>query len=157
MNPHYLTFFRMIRTGRYFHVGTRPTRKSYGYVGNTVHQYLKLLEAAPGRLHGRLLYLADYKAIAIEEWADAFQRALGAPPIRTLPVWLAKVGARVGDVINSLGWTRFPFNSFRLNNVVTPFELDLSATAELCGPLPFTMMQGVAETVRWLQDKLLDE
>ena len=36
MNPHYLRFFRMVRDGRYFHVGRGPTRKSYGYVRNTV-------------------------------------------------------------------------------------------------------------------------
>lgn len=151
MNPHYLTFFRMIRSGRYIHVGARPTRKSYGYVGNTVHQYLRLLEVESDLVNRKLLYLADYDPIALEDWAEQFQRALGAPPIRTLPLWLARAGARVGDMLNGLGWKPFPLNSFRLNNVLTPFQLDLSATEELCGPLPFTMEQGVKETVGWLQ------
>ncbi len=151
MNPHYLTFFRMLRSGRYIHVGARPTRKSYGYIGNTVYQYLRLLEVETDLVNRKLLYLADYDPIAVEDWAEEFQRALGAPPIRTLPLWLARAGARAGDFLNWLGWSRFPLNSFRLTNVLTPFELDLSVTEKVCGPLPFTMQEGVKETVGWLQ------
>lgn len=151
MNPHYLTFFRMIRAGRYVHVGARPTLKSYGYVGNTVYQYARLLEVETDVVHRKLLYLADYTPIAVEDWAEQFQRALGAPRIRTVPLWFAQTVAKTGDLLNWLGWSRFPLNSFRLANVLTPFQLDTSATERLCGALPFTMEAGVEETVGWLR------
>jgi nucleoside-diphosphate-sugar epimerase len=152
MNPHYLRFFQMIRDGRYFHVGGGPRRKSYGYVGNTVAQYLALLDAPAEAIHERVFYLADYEPIGLEAWAEAFRAALGAPPIRTLPLPLARLAAGIGDLVNLAGFRRFPFNSFRLNNVLTAYRVDLSSTRAVCGELPFTMQDGVAETVRWLRD-----
>lgn len=150
MNPHYLRFFGLIRRGRYFHVGGGPRRKSYGYVGNTVVQYQRLMSVPADRIHRRTLFLADYTPLAIEEWADGFAAALGARPIPTLPEPLAVAAARVGDLLNRVGFRRFPFNSFRLGNVLSRYVLDLSATEAVCGPLPFSMAQGVAETAAWL-------
>ncbi len=152
MNPHYLRFFGMIRDGRYFHVGRGPTYKSYGYVGNTVHQYLRLLDADAGAIHRRMFFLADYEPIALEAWAEAFRAALGAPPIRTLPRPVARAAARLGDLINLAGMRGFPFNSFRLNNVLTEYRADLSGTREVCGELPYTMAQGVLATAAWLRE-----
>jgi nucleoside-diphosphate-sugar epimerase len=152
MNPHYLTFFRMVRDGRYFHVGGGHVLKSYGYVGNIVAQYLALMTAPVSQIHAQTLYLSDYTPVTIADWANAFQRALGAPPIRSLPLPVARVGALFGDSINALGVKRFPLNSFRLNNVLTPSAVDVTSTREVCGDSPFTMEQGVAATVRWLHD-----
>jgi GlcNAc-P-P-Und epimerase len=151
MNPHYERFFRMIRDGRYFHVGRGRTLKSYGYVGNTVCQYVRLLEASEERIAHKLFYLADYEPIALEEWAEAFRVALGAPPIRSVPRAAARLAARIGDVVTTLGVSRFPFTTFRLNNVLTEFQADTAATREVCGDLPFTMSDGVRETVHWLR------
>lgn len=150
MNPHYLKFFRMLRKGTYFHVAAGPTRKSYGYVGNTAFQYKKLLEARDEEIRGGVFYLADYEPISIEDWAEQLRIALGGPPIRTVPRTLATGFARIGDLLNSLGWSRFPFNSFRLRNVLTPYVLDLSATRAVCGELPCSMEQGVAATAEWI-------
>ncbi len=154
MNPHYLRFFRMLRDGRYFHVGRGPTRKSYGYIGNVVHQYLRLAEAPPARIHRRVFYLADYEPLAIEDWAERFRLALGGPPIRTMPLMVARTAAHVGDLLNLAGARRFPFNTFRLNNVLTAYQLDLSATQEICGPLPYTLQQGVDQTAAWIREAL---
>ncbi|HEX9108215.1 MAG TPA: NAD(P)-dependent oxidoreductase [Longimicrobiales bacterium] len=157
MNPHYLRMFRMLRSGRYFHVGKGPTLKSYGYVENTVHQYMALLEANAARLHRRTFYLADYQPTALEEWTEAFRRELDGPPIRTLPLPLARGAARVGDVLNRAGLRRYPFNSFRLRNVITPYTVDLRATAEVCSDLPFTLQDGVRRTAPWVRSMLKTE
>lgn len=151
MNPHYLRFFRMIRDGRYFHVGRGPTYKSYGYVGNVVHEYVRLLHAPAGAIHRRVFYAADYEPMALEAWADAFARELGARPIPRLPRPLAVAAARTGDALQTLGWRGFPFTSFRLNNVLTAYRVDTSATREVCGPLPYTWQDGVRETTGWLR------
>lgn len=151
MNPHYLRFFKMIRDGRYFHVGRGRTLKSYGYVGNTVHQYVRLLEAPAERIARKLFYLADYEPIVLEEWAEAFRVALGAPPIRSMPQGVARAVARVGDLITRIGVSRFPFTTFRLNNVLTDFHVDTAGTREVCGDLPYTITDGVSETVEWLR------
>jgi nucleoside-diphosphate-sugar epimerase len=151
MNPHYLRFFTMIRDGRYFHVSGGPRRKSYGFVGNAVRQYEALVRASTHQFVGRVFYIADYEPIAIEEWADAFGEEFGAPTIRTMPVWLMRVAAMCGDVVNALGFRDFPFNSFRLGNVVTEYQIDMSVTRAVCGEVPYSMRQGVAETAAWVR------
>jgi nucleoside-diphosphate-sugar epimerase len=149
MSPHYQRLLRMIRRGSYFHVGRRPLLKSYGYVDNMAHQYVQLLQAPREHVHGRVLYLADYEPTDLIRWCDAFQKSMHAPPIRTLPRGLAHVLARTGDIVNAVGFRKFPFNSFRLRNVLTEYQFNLDETRALCGALPFSMEAGVEETVAW--------
>jgi nucleoside-diphosphate-sugar epimerase len=156
MNPHYFTFFRMLRAGRYRHVGGGPTLKSYGYVGNSAEQLVSLAEAPPATIHRRVFYIADYEPIALQAWAEAFRRELGGPPIRTIPLIIAKIVARIGDALNALGARRFPFNSFRLNNVVTPYRAPVEPMRAVCATLPFSMTEGVAVTASWLRTVLTD-
>jgi nucleoside-diphosphate-sugar epimerase len=152
MGPHYQRFFRMVTQGRYFHVGKKPLYKSYGYVGNVVHQYTRLLTVDAASITRRTFYLADYQPISLRAWADAFQRRLGAPPIKSVPEAVARAGAVVGDALNRIGWRRFPYNSFRLGNVLTEYVFDLTPTRDVCGPLPYSVDEGVEATVRWLRE-----
>jgi nucleoside-diphosphate-sugar epimerase len=149
MSVHYQRFLRMVARRRYVHIGTEPVWKTYGYVGNVVHQYLRLLESEPNRIYRKTLYLGDYEPLSLSRWADGLARGLGAPPIRSMPRALARTIARIGDALNAIGWKAFPFNSFRLDNVLTPSVFDLSETRAICGPLPYTVEEGIEETVRW--------
>ncbi len=148
---HYQRFLRMIQRGHYVHVGRRPLHKSYGYVGNTVHQLRQFLSAPADRIHGRTFYLADYQPLSLRRWADAIQKELSAPPVRTVPEPIARTIALAGDILNRVGWSRFPFNSFRLRNVLTEYQFDLRATEEICGPLPYSMDDGVRALVAWFR------
>jgi GlcNAc-P-P-Und epimerase len=116
-----------------------------------VHQYMGLLEAAPQRIHQGTFYCADYDPVQLREWAECFRAVLAGPPIRRLPRAAAQVMARMGDVLNAVGWRRFPFNSFRLHNVLTASAVPLDATREVCGPLPYSMEDGVRLTAEWLR------
>lgn len=151
MSPHYQRFFRLLRRGLYVHVGRAPLRKSYGYVGNTSHQMRQMLLAPHEAIHQQVFYLADYEPLDIVEWADRIQARLGASRIRAIPRSLARVGARAGDLINRLGFRRFPLNSFRLNNILTEYQVDLANTREVCGDLPYSVDDGVDALVSWLR------
>jgi len=151
MNAHYQRFFKLIMKRLYFHVGSRPLYKSYGYVGNVAHEYRTLLDAPMEQVHRETFYLADYEALSLRDWSDRFQAALGAKPILTLPEPVAQLAAKAGDVINALGLRSFPFNSFRLNNILTEYRFDLVKTQQVCGELPYTLDEGVSETVDWLR------
>lgn len=151
MSPHYQRFLRMIQRGHYFHVGRAPLWKSYSYIENIAFQYWKLLVAPKDTVHRRTFYLADYQPIDLLAWSDAFQRAFGSRPIPHMPLGLARMLAYCGDAVNAAGLKKFPFNSFRLNNVLTQYQFDLKPTEAVCGPLPFNMEQGVAATAAWLQ------
>ena len=155
MSPHYQLFLRMIQRGHYFHVGKKPLWKSYSYIENIAFQYMRLLEASADLIHRKTLYLADYEPIDLLAWCDAFQRAFEARSILHVPLALARMLAYCGDAVNVLGARNFPFNSFRLNNVLTQYRFDTRATEAICGPLPYTMEQGVAETAAWLRGIVL--
>lgn len=152
MNPKYLSFFRLIAAGRYFHVGRAPLRKSYGYVGNTVHQYLRLLEVPAETIHRRLFYLADYEPLSIRQWAESLRDRMGAPPIRTIPVPIAVAGAAAGSTLWVLGLRQIPFTLYRLRNVLTEYLYDLSETERALGALPCDFNRAVDDTAEWLRE-----
>jgi nucleoside-diphosphate-sugar epimerase len=151
MSAHYQRFLRMIQRGQYFHVGREPLWKSYSYIENIAFQYQRLLEAPAEQIHRTTFYLADYEPINLIAWSDAFQREFGSRPIPHMPLAVARWLACCGDATNAIGFRRFPFNSFRLNNVLTQYRFDMKPTEAVCGPLPYTIDQGVRETAAWIK------
>jgi nucleoside-diphosphate-sugar epimerase len=150
MSPHYQRFLKMVRNGQYFHISNRPLYKSYGYIGNSIYQYEKIMDALAEQIHKKTFYIADYEPLSLRNWVKALENAFGVKEVRTYPKIVARAAAKAGDMINILGFANFPFNSFRLNNILTEYIFDLSETQKVCGDLPFTMEEGVDRTVSWL-------
>lgn len=123
--------------------------KSYSYVGNIAYQYRRLLEAPKELIHRRTFYLADYQPIDLIAWCNAFQHAFRARPIPTLPKSVAAGLAYIGDILNAVSLRTFPFNSFRLRNILTEYCFDTTDVQAICGPLPYTIEEGVAATAAW--------
>jgi GlcNAc-P-P-Und epimerase len=147
----YKTFFRSVATNRYLHIKGHDPAKSFGFVGNTVHELDVLLTTMDARPSGRTLYLADYPPIHVHDMAERIQRSIGSKPIRTVPMGLLKPVALAGDLMRSLGWTDPPLTSFRLNNLVTGVIYDLSLLEEVVGDLPYSLDDGIKQTVEWMR------
>lgn len=147
----YRDFFTAIARGRYVHPGRTQVRKSFGYVGNTVHQLDRMLTADAAAVAGRTFYLADWPPLIVEEWARDIQQALRAKPIRRAPMPLLRGVAVAGDLLESAGRRKAPLTTFRLNNLMTTMVYDSAALEAVVGDLPFTRQQGVAETVAWMR------
>jgi GlcNAc-P-P-Und epimerase len=147
----YRTFFDTVRKGVYVHPRGRRISKSYGYVGNVVHQIRQFLGADAAQVNGRTFYVSDDRNMDVLEFAQIIQRAWGAPPIRQVPLALMKSLALAGDTLKLLGMSNPPLTSFRLNNLLTPMNYDMSATVAVAGPSPFSLAQGVQRTVEWIQ------
>ena len=149
MSAHYQSFLRTLERGFYFHFGDSPLHKSYGYVGNTVHQILKFLEAPMEAIHGKTFYLADYEPLSLRSWTEALASQLNVAKPRTFPLAIARIAARLGDAAAKVN-VPVPFNSFRLNNILTEYVFDLEPTRKICGdPLPFSIDAGVTRTINW--------
>jgi nucleoside-diphosphate-sugar epimerase len=148
----YKTFFLQVAAGRYVNVRGHVVDKSFGYVGNTVHEIDRMLHAPAEQVHRRTLYLADYPPINVAEMAERIRAELGARPIRTLPLAALKPPALVGDALRKLGWRNPPLTSFRLANLITEMVFDLDATQAIAGELPYTMEEGVRRTVKWMRE-----
>ena len=154
MSAHYQRFLNLLQTGRYLQFGNGALLKTYGYVGNAVHQIGKFLRADAVHLHRRTFYLGDYQPLSLTAWTDSLARALGARRPLRVPKQIAYALGGCGDVLNRLGWKTFPLNTFRVRNILTEYIFDLSETEKICGPLPFSVDQGVERMARWfLQER----
>ena len=149
----YKDFFLSVARGHYFHVGQRRVRKSFGFVGNSVYQFNRLLMAPVDIVAGKTLYLADYPPLEVGEWAELIRQELGARPLRSVPYSVLRVTALAGDALQRLGWERVPLTTFRLDNLLTEMVHDLQSLEEIVGPLPYTLANGTAETVGWLRER----
>lgn len=142
--------FQLIRKNRYFHIkGVNPV-KQWGFVGNTIYQLSRILEAPPDAVHAKTYYLADYSPVGLHEFTNQVQRRFGVKPIREIPDRLMKCAASLGDIAKVCGWKIPPMTSFRYQNIVTPDTHDLSGLNNVTGPLPFTNEAGIDLTVNWL-------
>lgn len=147
----YKGFFRAVKRGLYIHPKSEQIFKSYGYVGNVVHQILAFLQAEENSVAGRVFYTADYDPIEVRDMAERIRIHFGAPPVRQSPLLLLKSLARTGDLFRRLGMYNPPLTSFRLGNLRVQMVYDLSETAKIAGPLPFDLEHGVERTVEWMR------
>jgi hypothetical protein len=84
------------------------------------------------------------------EFGRLIQQAFGAPPIREVPLAVLQGLAMAGDVLKKMGVSNPPITSFRLSNLLTPMDYDLSSTTQVAGPAPYTLKAGVESTVEWI-------
>jgi GlcNAc-P-P-Und epimerase len=147
----YKGFFDALRRGFYVHPQGERVYKTYGYVGNVVHQMKQLLSVSSELVHGRTLYVADYQPTEVMDMAETIRDAFQAPPVRQVPVGVLRMLAATGDAARKLGWKNPPMTSFRLNNLRTQMVYDMSATQAVAGPSPYTLQQGIHRTVGWMQ------
>ncbi len=154
MMPHYRRFIGFIEKGWYFHVSSRPLEKSYGYIENVTYQYVKILGAADDEVAGKTFYLADYAPLSLRTYANEIAGCLGVASIRTLPLGVCRLLALFGDILARFGLSRFPFTSFRINNILTEYVYQLAETEKICGPLPVGFKQAVERMVVWYKSEL---
>jgi GlcNAc-P-P-Und epimerase len=146
----YRDFFVAIASGRYVHPRGRRIYKSFGFVGNSVHQIGRVL-AADGALAGETIYLGDYPPVEIYEWASLISDRTSRRPPREVPLPLLRVAAIVGDGLEKIGLTA-PLTRFRLANMLTNMTYDLTPLESVAGDLPYSLDEGVEVTLRWLSE-----
>ena len=148
-NAHYMKFLHYLRLGLYFHPGKQKQLKSYGYLGNAAFQLISICKNHKKFNGGEVFYLCDYEPILLEKYIDDICAGNGwRRPIR-LPSWFSKLLAKTGDVVNVLG-IPLPFNTFRLNNILTSYVYDTARLQEVVGPLPYTYESAMIEYLDWV-------
>lgn len=146
----YRNFFDIVLSHKYFHIGKKGCTKTYGYVGNAVYQIEHILLNETLDENQKIFYIGDNPPINIEDWANQIANEKGFKIIR-MPYCLVKIAACLGDFLKIFGVT-FPMTSFRLKNMTTDNIMDLSATYKIANNPPFTRLQGIKETLKWLED-----
>lgn len=147
----YKSFFDMILSKKYFHIGNKGCTKTYGYVGNSVYQIKKILFTETKLDTQKVFFIGDDPATNIEEWANEIATEIGDKIVK-MPYLLMKTLAVFGDFLKFFGIFKFPMNSFRLHNMTTNNVIDLTNTYQLAPTLPFTRKQGIINTLKWISD-----
>jgi len=147
----YRGFFDAVRKGLYLHPRGEALYKTYGYVGNVVHQIKQFLAVPAERVHRRTFYVADYQPLEVREMAEIIREAFGSLPVREVPAGVLRVLAKAGDGFKKIGWSNPPLTSFRLSNLQTQMVYDMSATEEVAGRCPYDIRDGVQATVEWIR------
>jgi hypothetical protein len=71
----------------------------------------------------------------------------------TLPFFLAKFLALIGDFFLIFGFKKFPIQSFRLNNILVNFKVDTVPLKKVCGKLPYNSDQAILNFVNTYKSK----
>jgi nucleoside-diphosphate-sugar epimerase len=152
----YRGFFQAVARKRYFHPGSIDPPKGFGYVGNVIHQIVTLLDAPAEQIVGKTFYLSDYQEYTIRQWADTISMKLHGTRVRAIPTPVVRAAAVCGDLAKAFGMKNPPLTSFRLRNMwQDTAAIPLDSMKEISGPLPYTMEQGVDETVDWMKRRNL--
>jgi nucleoside-diphosphate-sugar epimerase len=152
----YRDFFLSVARSRYLHPRGVVVRKSFGYVGNTVHQLRELGLAQTEQVADRTFYVADYEPLDVLEFANAIRAALGRSRVPSVPLGILRGVAAAGDVAARIGVREPLLTSFRLRNLVTPMVYDTGPLREVVGPLlPHTVGAGIDVSLGWLRKQRL--
>jgi nucleoside-diphosphate-sugar epimerase len=145
----YRNFFDAIQRGLYMHPGQLRVRKSYQFVGNMVYQLDRLMFQGFPKAQGRTLYVTD-QPTEILPWARQIASAFGKSPPSEIPYAVLAVGAKLGDLLQKIGWHNPPLTSFRLDNLTTDMVVDYMLAEDVVGPVPYPMEDAIAVTIDWL-------
>lgn len=141
--------WRVISRGLYFHPANDQVIRSYGYVKNVVWQIESLLHIPAVMVNRKTLYVGDAN-ICQYDWVNGFARELTGRNVRTLPLIFIRGLSKLGDALIAFGF-RFPIYGSRLHNLITNNPVPIEPTLQLLGPPPFSLEDGIRETVVWLR------
>jgi nucleoside-diphosphate-sugar epimerase len=136
VNNHFKTFLKLINYGLYFNISNKKTFKTYGYIENIIYQIYKLIYTESRFFNSKTYYLADYKPLCIEDWANQISIILRGKKNNELNYRILKLFALLGDLLEKLNIRVFPLNSRRLNNMTANLIRDVEDLKEVCGNLP---------------------
>jgi nucleoside-diphosphate-sugar epimerase len=141
--------WRVLGKGLYLHPVNDTVIRSYGYVKNVVHQINAILNASTDKVHESVIYVGD-PSIRQIEWVDAFAEAITGKPVRTAPKCALYFMALAGEMAHKVGIPT-PLYLSRFYNLITTNPVPTDETAEMFGYGPYSLHQGVQETVSWLK------
>jgi len=146
----YRNFFDMILSSRYFHIGNKSGKKTFGYVGNVIYQIDTILFAEKDLIQNKIFYIGDYIPYEIEVWGDEIASVLDKK-IKKIPFLIIQLAAFCGDFLKVM---KIPFmlTSFRLKNMTTDNIVELNNIKNIAKNLPYSRVEGIKITLKWLKN-----
>lgn len=146
----YRDFFDLVLSGKFVDIGPKLTCKTYGYVGNTVHQIVSLI-LTNRNCQDELIYLGDNIPVDIRQWAFDICKFSGKKmPIRVPYISICML-AYLGDFLKKIN-VSFPMTSFRLKNMTTPNVIDCGFISSLNQFKACDYDGALINTLRWINE-----
>jgi len=145
----YNLFFKIVLARKYFHLGEKACKKTYGYIDNFIYELFAILAAETEDVRKKVFYLGDYEPYDITSWANEIA-AIKEITIPRIPFFLFKGAAYFGDLLKLVG-LKFPMTSFRLRNMTTDNVFDLSPIKKIAPRIPVNRLAGTARTIAWME------
>lgn len=142
--------FRTLRWGLYIHPGPEPVLRSWGYVGNVVFQVRQLLAAPAHQVHREVFYVGD-EPLNLLDWVNGFSLRMRGKKVRIAPRALVRWLGFGGDCLMKIG-IKAPLTTSRFRSMTQDYLTPMKKTLDLVGTLPFTLDDGIEETLQWLDD-----
>jgi len=146
----YRNFFDLVLKGLFIHPGNKACTKTYGYVGNSVHQIYQLMTIDKEKINEKCFYIGDTPPIPISEWADEIRKEQCGKKNLKAPYFIFILLGIAGDFFKLLG-IKFPMTSFRLKNMTVNNIINLDHLNKVTGKNPFSRKDGVKTTLNWLK------
>lgn len=144
----YNLFFKIVLSRKYFHMGSKACRKTYGYIDNFIYQLESIIASDRDQTDKKIFYLGDYEPYNITSWADEIA-GIKNIKIYNIPYSVFVMTAFFGDCLKLIR-IKFPMTSFRLKNMTTDNFFDLSDIRKLAPHLPVSRNLGTKKTVNWM-------
>ncbi len=144
----YKNFFTTIEKNRYIHPKNTKIYKLFGYVKNAVYIIDKLIDN--DSLNGKTVYLSDFEALEVNNWANLISNNFHNRNVNQVHLLILKTLANIGDLLKLIGYKNPPLTNFRLDNLLTEMLYDIEIVKNVVGKLPYTLKEGVDETILWM-------
>jgi nucleoside-diphosphate-sugar epimerase len=143
LQNHFKLFLKLIKKKLYFHIGREKIYKSYGYVKNTTFQIFKISLARKLFFDKKTYYLFDYIPICLNDFADKISITFRGKKNKTIPLFIAKCIALIGELFFILGYKNFPLQLRRFKNINSSFVIEPDKLKKICGTLPYNQNQSL--------------
>lgn len=148
----YKNFFDYVINERYFNPSSNTSKKTFGYVGNTIYQIDRLLFANSKKIRNKIFYVGDKPPVDISKWADEIAFLANVKKPKKIPLFIFKIIANLGDLITRMGIS-FPMTNYRLKNMTTDRVYNLDEIYNVCGNPPYSRKSAIKKTLKWLSKK----
>jgi nucleoside-diphosphate-sugar epimerase len=144
---HSFQFFSLLERGVYWHPRGRSARRCWGYVGNVAYQIRRILELPAAEVDRQTLYVGD-APFDLVNWVDAAAIRLTGRRAKTAPRSILYLVALAGELAQRCG-LKAPLSILRYRAMTDDYLTPIQRTLDLVGPAPYSMEQGIEETLRW--------
>lgn len=141
--------WKQLAQRNYIHPRSDSAIKGYGFVKNSAWQIERIMSAPTDLTESNTYYIGDGN-LNQKDWVNQFSVSLTGKSIRLVPKTIIQILSEVGEFLSFFG-IEFPIFRSRFKNLITSNPVPLEPTIGIFGCPPFTLAEGVEETVNWFQ------